>query len=220
MKLLQRLALVAGLFVLVSGCGGGGVSATPAGGQTCSYKKDGAAAKPAALPPTSGVANTGTVTFVLKTNAGDVSVAMDRAKAPCTVNSFASLAKQGYFDQTRCHRLTESGIRVLQCGDPTGTGSGTPGYSFADETTGHESYTKGVVAMANAGPNTNGSQFFLVWGDSTSLDQTPNYTIFGTMDAGSVGVVAKIAAGGEDDSNGPGDGKPKNAAEIVSVSAR
>ena len=111
---------------------------------------------------------------------GDVTITMDRAKAPCTVNSFVSLAGQGYFDQTRCHRLADSGIFILQCGDPTGTGQGGPGYQFANETDGTESYTRGVVAMANAGPGTNGSQFFLVWDDSTSLDRVPNYTIFGT----------------------------------------
>ena len=77
------------------------------------------------------------------------------------MNSFVSLARQGYFDRTRCHRLADSGIFILQCGDPTGTGQGGPGYQFANETDGTESYTRGVVAMANAGSGTNGSQFFL-----------------------------------------------------------
>jgi cyclophilin family peptidyl-prolyl cis-trans isomerase len=131
------------------------------------------------------------------------------------VHSFLSLAEQGYFDATSCHRLTTQRILVLQCGDPTGTGSGGPGYTFADETRGGESYVRGVVAMANAGPNTNGSQFFLVWGDSTSLDQMPNYTVFGRMDDASVGVVERIAADGV--SGGASDGKPVNAAQIVKV---
>jgi cyclophilin family peptidyl-prolyl cis-trans isomerase len=106
---------------------------------------------------------------------------------------------------------------VLQCGDPTATGSGGPGYSFADETTGKESYTSGKVAMANAGPGTNGSQFFLIWADSTALDKTPNYTIFGQLDAASRDVVAQMAGEGEDGSNGPGDGRPNNPSEISTV---
>jgi peptidyl-prolyl cis-trans isomerase B (cyclophilin B) len=104
------------------------------------------------------------------------------------------------------------GYFLLQCGDPTGTTTGGPGYSFADELTGKESYQAGVVAMANSGPNTNGSQFFLVFAD-TALP--PSYTIFATMDAKSIAVVKKIAADG---TNASGDGKPKNPAEIISVS--
>ena len=101
---------------------------------------------------------------------GDVTITMDRSKAPCTVNSFVSLADQGFYDKTDCHRLADTGIFFLQCGDPTGTGDGGPGYQFANETDGNEKYRRGVVAMANAGPNTNGSQFMLFWDDSSSLD--------------------------------------------------
>ena len=80
------------------------------------------------------------------------------------MESFLSLAQQKYFDKTPCHRLTSSStLHVLQCGDPTGSGSGGPGYSFVDELTGKEKYTRGVVAMANGGANTNGSQFFIVY---------------------------------------------------------
>jgi peptidyl-prolyl cis-trans isomerase B (cyclophilin B) len=168
-------------------------------------------------PPTTDVPTSGTVTFTLAMTGGPVKITMDRSKTPCTVNSFASLAKQGYFDGTRCHRLADSGIFVLQCGDPTGTGSGGPGYTFADELTGKESYKRGVVAMANAGPGTNGSQFFLVWDDSTSLDSQPNYTIFGQMDAASRDVVAQMAGEGQDGSNPDGTGKPNNPAEIAKV---
>jgi peptidyl-prolyl cis-trans isomerase B (cyclophilin B) len=183
----------------------------------CSYDTTGDPAKPVQPPPTAGVPTTGTVKYVLKMNEGDVTITMDRAKAPCTVNSFVSLADQGYFDSTKCHRLVDSGIFVLQCGDPTGTGSGGPGYEFANETDAKESYTAGVVAMANAGPNTNGSQFFLVWADSTSLDSTPDYTIFGRMNKASTDVVASIAASGQDGSNPAGGGKPNNPAEILSA---
>ncbi len=193
---------------------------TAAAAPGCQYEASGEAAKTVQPPKTSGAASTGTVTFVLTLNAGDVVITMDRRKTPCTVNSFESLARQGYFDHTVCHRLTDVGIRVLQCGDPTATGSGGPGYQFANETDGTESYTTGVVAMANAGPDTNGSQFFLVWGDSTQLDSSPDYTIFGRMDTPSIAVVAKIAAAGQDGSNGDGDGKPNSPAEIISVKQR
>ena len=183
----------------------------------CEYVATGEAAKPVNLPSTSGVPTSGSVRYVLRMTEGDVTVTMDRAKAPCTVNSFVSLAGQGYFDKTRCHRLADSGIFILQCGDPTGTGRGGPGYQFANETDGSESYTRGVVAMANAGPGTNGSQFFLVWDDSTSLNQVPNYTIFATLDPAGRDVVAAMAAEGQDGSNPDGTGRPNNPSEITSV---
>jgi peptidyl-prolyl cis-trans isomerase B (cyclophilin B) len=193
--------------------------ASPSGGDdaagACEYVASGEAAKPVNLPPISGVPASGSVRYVLRMTGGEVTITMDRAKAPCTVNSFVSLAGQGYFDQTRCHRLADSGIFILQCGDPTGTGRGGPGYQFANETDGTESYTRGVVAMANAGPGTNGSQFFLVWDDSTSLNQVPNYTIFGTLDPASRDVVAGMAAEGQDGSNPDGTGRPNNPSEII-----
>jgi peptidyl-prolyl cis-trans isomerase B (cyclophilin B) len=182
---------------------------------TCEYPAAGAAAKPATAPPTVDVPRTGTVSYTLALTGGRVRITMDRSKAPCTVNSFASLADQGYFNGTRCHRLADSGIFVLQCGDPSGTGSGGPGYSFADETTGQESYTSGVVAMANSGPDTNGSQFFLVWSDSTGLP--PDYTVFGRMDTASRDVVAQMAGEGQDGSNDDGTGRPNNPSEISTV---
>lgn len=203
---------------LAAGCGGS--ASAPSGpvgrsGGTCRYAAGGQPAKSVRAPSTTGVATTGTERARLRTNQGDVSLTLNRGLAPCTVNSFDSLVRQGYFDHTPCHRLTTSGIFVLQCGDPTGSGSGGPGYSFGNETRGHESYVAGVVAMANAGPDTNGSQFFLVYADSTALDQKPDYTIFATMDRPSTSVVAKIAAAGEDDSNGAGDGKPDKPVTIL-----
>ena len=194
-------------------------SATGAGAAVgaCEYVPTGEAAKPVNPPPTTGVSTSGSVRYVLQMTEGKVTITMDRAKAPCTVNSFVSLASQGYFDKTKCHRLADSGIFILQCGDPTGTGQGGPGYQFANETDGTESYTRGVVAMANAGPGTNGSQFFLVWDDSTSLDAEPNYTIFGTMDSASRDVVATMAAEGQDGSNPDGTGRPNNPSEIIRV---
>jgi peptidyl-prolyl cis-trans isomerase B (cyclophilin B) len=195
-------------------------SATPIavnGGDTCEYSLSGDAARSVAPPPTMEVPTSGTVRYVLQMTNGDVKITLDRAKAPCTVNSFASLADQGYFDKTKCHRLADSGIFILQCGDPTGTGKGGPGYEFANETDGTESYTEGVVAMANGGPGSNGSQFFLVWADSTSLDKKRDFTIFGTMDKASRDVVASMAEEGQDGSNHDGTGHPNNPSEIVSV---
>ena len=217
---LRTWLLVLGTVLLLAGCGR--IPSTPpeptlgdgpAPGE-CEYVEAGEAAKPVNLPPTTGVPTSGTIRYVLEMTEGPVTITLDQGKAPCTVNSFVSLARQGYFDQTRCHRLADSGIFVLQCGDPTGTGRGGPGYQFANETDGTESYVRGVVAMANAGPDTNGSQFFLVWDDSTSLD--PDYTIFGSMDAAGRDVVAEMAAEGQDGSNPKdGTGRPNNPSEII-----
>lgn len=158
-------------------------------------------------------------TFTLQTTCGDIPIAMDAAKAPATVNSFAFLAGKGFFDHTRCHRLTTNGIYVLQCGDPTATGSGGPGYKLPDENLtafgkadaqGMVTYPAGTVAMANSGPNTGGSQFFLVYKDSPLA---PNYTPFGTMSADGLKVLDKIAAAG-DNSGGQGDGAP-NATAVI-----
>jgi cyclophilin family peptidyl-prolyl cis-trans isomerase len=189
----------------------------PAGGTRCEYTPSGTAARPVQPPTSAPVPDSGRLTARLATTEGTVSIRLDRANAPCTVHSFESLARQGFYDDTRCHRLVDSRIFILQCGDPTGSGSGGPGYTFPDETDGTESYREGVVAMANAGPNTNGSQFFLIYDDSTSLDATPNYTIFGELDERSRGVVARIGAEGQDGSNPAGGGVPNNPAEIRSV---
>jgi peptidyl-prolyl cis-trans isomerase B (cyclophilin B) len=149
----------------------------------------------------------------MTTNQGVIDIDLDGTKAPCTVNSFIYLAAKGYFTGTSCHRLTTSGIFVLQCGDPTGTGAGGPGYQFLDENLTGATYPAGTVAMANAGPGTNGSQFFLVYKD-TQLP--PSYTPFGRI-TGGIGVVTAVAGKGSDNSNGPGDGKPVMAVTIKSV---
>jgi peptidyl-prolyl cis-trans isomerase B (cyclophilin B) len=180
----------------------------------CEYTPSGTPAKPVDAPPTTAVPTSGTVTYALTMSSGVVKITMDRSKAPCTVNSFISLADQGFYDKTSCHRLADSGIFILQCGDPTGTGSGGPGYQYADETDGTEKYKAGVVAMANAGPDTNGSQFFLVWDDSAL---PPDYTILGTMDKAGREVVAGIASQGQDGTGGDGTGKPNAPAEIITA---
>jgi peptidyl-prolyl cis-trans isomerase B (cyclophilin B) len=138
------------------------------------------------------------------TTQGVITVKMLTAAAPCTTFSFRFLASRGYYDRTHCHRLTTQEIYVLQCGDPTGTGSGGPGYAFNDENLAGATYPAGTVAMANAGPNTNGSQFFFTWKDTTLA---PAYTPFGTVIDG-MKVLQKIAAAGDDQQNGPGDGYP------------
>ncbi len=148
------------------------------------------------------------------TNRGDVIIHLLNAKATCTVNSFVYLAGKKYFKNTHCHRLTTSSIYVLQCGDPTGTGNGGPGYKFANENTAGARYTTGTVAMANAGPGTNGSQFFLVYRDSLSLH--PDYTPFGTVVKG-LRIIQNVAKAGTDNANGPGDGHPKEKVVIERV---
>jgi peptidyl-prolyl cis-trans isomerase B (cyclophilin B) len=151
-----------------------------------------------------------TYTATLDTSCGQVVFTMDATKAPHTVNSFNFLSGEQYFDHTKCHRLTTQGIYVLQCGDPTATGSGSPGYKFQDENLTGATYPAGTVAMANSGANTNGSQFFLVYKDT----QLPaNYTPFGKITSG-LDVLTNIAGGGENDANGPGDGAP-NATVVL-----
>lgn len=173
----------------------------------CQYTPDGAPpAKPATAPQSGPTSSEGTVRTTLTTSAGEIGLTLDRALAPCAVKNFVSLTQQGYYDQTPCHRLTTGqGLQVLQCGDPTGQGSGGPGYSFGDEVFPELSYGRGYIAMANSGPNTNGSQFFLVYGEA-QLD--PAYTVFGTIDGPGLQVIDEVARAGNDSANGPGDGMP------------
>jgi peptidyl-prolyl cis-trans isomerase B (cyclophilin B) len=180
-------------------------------GATCSYADAQAAAREVEAPAETA-AYDGTVEATLTTNRGDIGLTLDAASAPCTVNSFTSLASQAYFDETECHRLTTEGIFVLQCGDPTATGAGGPGYAFADELSGSETYPAGTVAMANAGPGTNGSQFFLVYEDSPL---PASYTVFGEVDADGLEVLRGIAEAGTAD--GGGDGPPAEPVELTFV---
>ncbi|MBF6332087.1 peptidylprolyl isomerase [Nocardia transvalensis] len=193
---------------------------------TCTYRDGGEAAKPVQKPSQTEVGTQGQVAVTIDTNQGPIGLTLDNGESPCTVNSFVSLANQHYFDGTPCHRLTTEGIKVLQCGDPSGTGRGGPGYAFDNEYPTDQYpqdapkpqpvlYKRGVVAMANAGPGTNGSQFFLVYGDSPL---PPNYTIFGTIDDAGLQTLDKIAGAGLDDADqAAGDGKPKNPVTFDSV---
>jgi peptidyl-prolyl cis-trans isomerase B (cyclophilin B) len=189
-----------------SGGAGGG------GGTTCEYTKDGSAPAKAVDPPPAQATASGDVDVTISTSAGDIGATLDAAAAPCTVNSFLSLSDQGYYDDTPCHRLTTAGIYVLQCGDPSGSGAGGPGYSFPDELNGDEQYAGGTLAMANAGPDTNGSQFFMVYKD-TQLP--PSYTVFGSIDDAGLKVLGAVAKKGT--ANGAPDGPPKEKVQIESV---
>jgi peptidyl-prolyl cis-trans isomerase B (cyclophilin B) len=190
-------------------------SVSASGTVKCAYTPSGTAARKVGTPPsTTSVKPRYQAT--IKTNRGTVVVDLLNTRAPCTVNSFAYLAGKAYFSNTPCHRLTTTGIYVLQCGDPTGTGTGGPGYEFADENLAGATYPAGTVAMANSGPNTNGSQFFLVY-KNTPLPAS--YTPFGTIVSG-LNVIQAIASKGTDNSNGSGDGHPNEKVTIESITIK
>ena len=196
-------------------------------GANCAYPST---TEPASKPnkaPRSGRVPTdpAAVSASMSTNRGDIGIQLDNGKAPCTVNSFASLAQQGYFDGTSCHRLTTTpALGVLQCGDPSGTGTGGPGYRFGNEYPTNQyrlsdpalktpvTYPRGTLAMANKGSGTNGSQFFLIYADSML---PPTYTAFGTIDETGLATLDKVAAAGVDGSGD--DGKPAMDVTIDSV---
>jgi len=185
-------------------------TAAPAAGE-CGYTEAGDAAKDVSVPTYDPAKPPKPFTATLQTNRGTVVIEIAADAAPCTATSFRHLAEQKYFDGTQCHRLTTENIFVLQCGDPTGTGSGGPGYQFGEENLPADeenNYPAGTVAMANAGPGTNGSQFFLVYQDTTL---PPSYTIFGTITKG-LDVVTKVAGAGVE--GGGGDGAPQRQVTI------
>ncbi len=139
-------------------------------------------------------------TATFSTSCGDISVQLAGVKAPQSVANFVTLAKSKFFDNTSCHRLTTSGIYVLQCGDPTATGTGGPGYSWGpvENAPANNVYKAGTVAMARQADkaNSQGSQFFIVYKDSTiPADSAGGYSVFGTVTSG-LDVVQKVADGG------------------------
>jgi len=187
-------------------------------GPSCEYGSDGRPASREVDLPSDKAVFTEPVKAVIETSQGDIPIALDASVAPCTVNSFASLTTQGFYDDTECHRLTGGGsLSVLQCGDPDATGMGGPGYAYADELDalpepderGVIDYPAGTLAMANAGPNTNGSQFFMVYEDSLL---PPSYTQFGTISDEGLEALRKIAEAG--DESGYGDGPPATHVQI------
>jgi len=156
---------------------------------------------------------TKTYTAVVSTSKGDFTVVLDAAKAPGTVNNFVNLARSKYFDGTVCHRAIPT--FMVQCGDPTATGSGGPGYAIADELPSAGEYKIGSLAMANSGPNTNGSQFFVITGEQ-GVSLSPNYTLFGQVTKGLDTTVSALDKAGNDDpaSNGV---PPKEELRITKV---
>lgn len=201
--------------VLIVSTSSGGKSAPAAAGGACGYTQSGTAAKNVGVPPDPKTTPTTNRALSITSNLGDIKIQLDGAAAPCNVQSIAYLAGKGYFDGSKCHRLVTSGIFVLQCGDPTGTGSGGPGYTTKDENLSSADYSKvGTVVMANAGANTNGSQFFIIYKDTSTLPK--NYTVIGSVTAG-MDIVQKVAAAGSDNSNGAGDGAPKLPITLTKV---
>lgn len=226
-KLVTLSAALLLVAVIVSACGASTETKKTTDG-ACTYRSLGTPTKKVSKPPSTPAGDAPTEVTVA-TSQGDIKLALDPERAPCTVNSFLHLADNGYFDDTMCHRLVTTGIMVLQCGDPSATGTGGPGYQFDDELVDSDprltnctdqdttqgsvttcTYPAGTVAMANAGPDTNGSQFFLVYADSPL---PPAYTVFGRMSAGGLAVVNRIAKGG----NGADGVAPALETRITSV---
>jgi peptidyl-prolyl cis-trans isomerase B (cyclophilin B) len=132
-------------------------------------------------PPAMGIDPKKNYQAVIKTNRGDIELNLYAENAPKTVNNFVFLANQGFYDEVTFHRVINN--FMIQGGDPTGTGSGGPGYRFEDETAGNPlKHESGVISMANAGPNTNGSQFFITHSPQSHLNG--NHTVFGKVTVG------------------------------------
>jgi peptidyl-prolyl cis-trans isomerase B (cyclophilin B) len=196
-------------------------------GADCQYPAAQPASKPNTPPRTGKVpTDPAQVSVSMSTNQGNIGIQLDNAKAPCTSNSFASLAQQGWFNDTPCHRLTTSpDLSVLQCGDPTGKGNGGPGYQFGNEYPTNQYqpddpalqqpvvYPRGSIAMAHSqGAHDNGSQFFLVYKDSKL---PPDYTVFGKIDDTGLATLDKIAAAGV--AGGGEDGTPALGVQVKSI---
>jgi peptidyl-prolyl cis-trans isomerase B (cyclophilin B) len=238
------VAVIVGAFLLFTGGDGrdaASPSTTPSAGSSASSKPSASAsaagaigscptpavkapAKPktfSAAPPASDAAGR-TWRMTLDTTCGALTIRMDGRKAPKAVSAMLTLARSGFFDATPCHRLVTSGIYVLQCGDPTGTGTGGPGFEFGpvENAPKHDVYPAGTVAMArhqNDGKSM-GSQFFLVYRDSTiPSDSAGGYTVLGDITKG-LDVVKKVAAGGV--SGGQTDGAPARAVSITSTAVK
>ncbi|GAB4004161.1 peptidylprolyl isomerase [Nocardioides ultimimeridianus] len=183
-----------------------GTTTATASGGTCQYVADGSQPAKAVTPPPSTPEYTGKVTATFTMSFGTMKATLDADSAPCTVESFASLVKQGYYDGSSCHREgNDPGFEFLQCGDPLfdpkhpnpqTDGTHGPGYTIPDELTGQETYPAGTLAMANTGqPNSGGGQFFICFGDSQF---PPAYTVWGHLDAASLALLKKATKSGND----------------------
>jgi cyclophilin family peptidyl-prolyl cis-trans isomerase len=197
------------------------VTTSPAGLVSCNWTKDTTGntnLKDVGLPP-NPVPTQGTDVLKMATSQGDLTLTLDRTNAPCASASFTYLAQKNFFANSPCHReVNQPTFGVLQCGDPTGTGSGGPTYDFRQEVTAKTTYPRGTIAMANTGsPNSTGSQFFLCF---TDTQLSPDYTAVGTVDQAGLAVLDKVAAAGNDGSfdPSPGGGKPKLPVTISAVS--
>ncbi|MEQ1699920.1 MAG: peptidylprolyl isomerase [Ilumatobacteraceae bacterium] len=219
-RLLRPLLLAAACTTLIAACGDDTKKADPVG----TAAAGGGASLPAGCAAADG-SSPKTQTFtagppmcleegktyqaIIETTQGTVHVTLRGDIAPNTVNSFVNLARFHYFDGTTCHRAIKG--FVVQCGDPTATGTGGPGYEFNDELAEIEPYQIGSVAMANAGPNTNGSQFFIITGDNGAA-LPPSYTLFGQVDPDDMAVVMALDAVAN-----PADGAPLTPIDILKV---
>jgi cyclophilin family peptidyl-prolyl cis-trans isomerase len=195
----RMIAVAAGL-ALMTACGAGqagnaGQASPPAGqneSQTAPADNNGATASKMSwsTPPKMEIDTKKSYQAIVKTSKGQFTIDLYAKDAPITVNNFVFLSKQKFYNNVTFHRIMKT--FMIQTGDPLGNGTGGPGYKFQDEKTPYQ-YAPGIVAMANSGPNTNGSQFFICTGDdSKGLNMQPNYTIFGKVSAG-MDVVQKIA---------------------------
>ena len=214
--------------LLVAGCSTTKSTATrltgrPGGTTACTYlaAEHGRAAPGVGRPPAIGVPKSGERTLTLTLGQGVVTIKLDTAMAPCSVNSLTYLAGKRFYDNTVCHRATGT---ILQCGDPSGTGEGGPGYRFASENVppasdpdGSVEYLAGTVGLANSNlPDSNGSQFFLMTKGTRFL---AGYPIVGVV-TGGLDVLERITAAGNDDGNPGGGGKPNQEVRITSLTVR
>ncbi|WP_414694640.1 peptidylprolyl isomerase [Paenibacillus sp.] len=207
---MKMKAIVASLALaaMLTGCGtDAGERQQGAGGEAQAERRTSFSEAPAMQIDTSK-----TYTATVKTTKGEFTIELFAKDAPIAVNNFVFLAKQRYFEGIVFHRIVPG--FVIQTGDPTGTGRGGPGYTFEDELDSPHQYEPGIVAMANAGKNTNGSQFFICTGEwSKDLNQYPDYTIFGRVASGMDAVLAIDAT----PVGGPQNQTPLEEVKIESV---
>ncbi|GFZ90206.1 hypothetical protein GCM10008018_40550 [Paenibacillus marchantiophytorum] len=231
---LLPIALI-GLTLFASACGNKPTEST---GGTATPKSGATTTAPTATPATSAAASPATgaakqwtkapemMIDVKKkyqadivTSKGSFTIDLFADEAPKTVNNFVFLSKEGFYNNITFHRIIKT--FMIQTGDPKGTGTGGPGYKFADELKTTHKYEAGIVAMANSGANTNGSQFFICSGDdSANLNKSPNYSIFGKVTAEGMATIAKIAETPVEMGGEATPSKPKEKVTITSITIK